>query len=83
MDMDQFLNPDGFGDDLPCEMFQNTIDAAFLPQYAIDSKQEFKNLYSRPIEFLERDLGPALKIESRLNHQDSESAQKLSEVSTD
>ena len=21
MDMEQFLNPDGFGDDLPCEMF--------------------------------------------------------------
>ena len=43
IDLEEFLNPDGVGEDIGCELFQQTLTQKFLPVFAV-SDQIFTNV---------------------------------------
>ena len=48
IDLEEFLNPGGVGEDVGCELFQQTLTQNFLPQFSA-SNELFSNDYSRSI----------------------------------
>ena len=62
IDLEEFLNPDGVGEDIGCELFQQTLTQKFLPVFAV-SDQIFTNEYCRSMQALERNMGQALMID--------------------
>ena len=62
IDLEDFLNPDGVGEDRGCELFQQTMSQNFLPQYD-NSDQNYTAEYVRSLNALERNLAQAFQID--------------------
>ena len=50
------------GEDVGCELFQQTLEHQFLPQFELSSNN-FTNEYNRNADVLERNLRSALQID--------------------
>jgi hypothetical protein len=62
VDLSEFLDPDGVGEDIGCELFQQTLKYSYLPQFEL-SVDTFSNEYRRSIHTLERNMQAALMID--------------------
>jgi len=56
------LNPDGVGEDVGCELFQQTLTQKFLPQFS-STPEMFTNDYNRSHQSLEKNMGSLLRID--------------------
>ena len=57
LELAEFLDPDGVGEDVGCELFQQTLDPKhpYLPQFEL-SAANFTNEYRRSLHTLERNM---------------------------
>lgn len=55
IDLSEFLDPDGVGEDVGCEIFQQTLKLNYLPQFELSDKT-FTNEFRRNIHTLERNM---------------------------
>ena len=62
IELAEFLDPDGVGEDIGCELFQQTLKDSYLPQFEA-SVATFTNEYKRSIHTLERNMQQALMID--------------------